>query len=649
MSRRALAVVFALAAGCGSRPEPAAPAPSNAVAASSASAASALPPKPWLNAPASVAVDELPVYEIDQAIDDASGSFAGRLRLTFQNPSSAPLDEVPLLFHANAAAELGAPGSGTIDLESATLPTGEALRIERVRPTYIKVTLSRPLPPGESLGLELRYRGRLRALGPGANDAFKQALQSMSSLSGSGASDYGLLASGDGLLTLATAYPMLAPYGPSGFDTHPPDRVGDLAYNTVARFSVRTVVPAGLGVVTNLADGAPEPLADERAVILSEGSFVRDFVLVAGRDLERRTKDSGGVRVTSVYRARDAAAGAVALDMAVSALDSFQRRFGAYPYSELDVVEASIVGGAGGVEFNGLTLVAGMLYRSASDSESPMASLMKLWGSLGGRLGDLGEEGEAGRAPRASSADDTLHDVLEFTVAHEVAHQYFAELVGNDSHTDPAFDEPAAQYLAGLAILDRHGATAAARAMDSNVKLNYALYRLLGGQDRPALRATSSFRTPLEYAALVYGKAPYVYVALAKRLGADRLHAAMRAVIDHHRFGLVSTRQWIEELATELGPEASVRETFARYFDEAHGDADLGVDDSGDFVLEAMFPPEVSSALREATATLGIGPRDLLRMLFGGALGDDAPIGRGLDPERALDDLGERRAPKAKP
>jgi NAD(P)-dependent dehydrogenase (short-subunit alcohol dehydrogenase family) len=39
-------------------------------------------------------------------------------------------------------------------------------------------------------------------------------------------------------------------------------------------------------------------------------------------------------------------------------------------------------------------------------------------------------------------------------------------------------------------------------AMDLNVRLNYALYRLLGGADGPVARDTTTFRTPLEYAAL---------------------------------------------------------------------------------------------------------------------------------------------------
>ncbi len=204
----------------------------------------------------------------------------------------------------------------------------------------------------------------------------------------------------------------------------------------------------------------------------------------------------------------------------------------------------------------------------------------------------------------------------------------------------PPLDEPAAQYLAGLAMADRRGGAVAQKAMDANVKMNYAIYRLLGGVDRPALRDTSSFRTGIEYAALVYGKAPYLYVALEKKVGADKLHHAMRDAIQRHRFELVSVDQWIGAIDEALGGGNTARLVFDRYLKEAHGDQDLGVDATGDFVIDTLFPPDMAAALREATANLGMSPAELFKMALGGSLGDEGPTGPGLDPFDALKALG---------
>jgi aminopeptidase N len=367
----------------------------------------------------------------------------------------------------------------------------------------------------------------------------------------------------------------------------------------------------------------------------SEGTLVRDLVLVAGRDLESRSATVGDTTVTSWYRAPDARAAQVALEMATSALASFEARFGPYPYTELDVVEASLVGGAGGVEFSAMVLIAGMLYRDPSASTSQLALMLNMLSQVSALL-HAGMEG----APADSSWDmfSQLMDVqLQFTVAHEVGHQYFAGLVGNDSQRFPSLDEPLAQYLAGLAFEDRFGREQAQAATDLCVKLNYALYRLMGGADRPVLRDTNSYTSTLEYAGLVYGKAPYLYEALRLSLGEEPLHAAMRSAVQTFRFRIVSTEEWVSALEAFLGGEgAGVRTAFRRWLEETHGDEDLDLADPAQYVLEILFPPDGGAALEESMSLLGMRPGDLLRMLFGAGLGTTAPWGPGLNPDDSM-------------
>jgi len=228
---------------------------------------------------------------------------------------------------------------------------------------------------------------------------------------------------------------------------------------------------------------------------------------------------------------------------------------------------------------------------------------------------------------------DTL---LEFTVAHEVAHQWFAGLVGNDTGRYPMLDEPLAQYAAGLAIEDSHGKSAARAAMDTSVKMNYALYRMMGGADRALLRGTASYRTPIEYAGLVYGKAPYLYVDLRATLGDAALERAIREAVRARRFKLTTLDEWIDALERGAdGRRSGVRPAFTRWLAETHGDRDLGVDDSGDFVIDTMFPPDIASAIREAMPLLGMKPGELITMLTGGGI-DDTPTGPGIDLDAAL-------------
>jgi aminopeptidase N len=236
-----------------------------------------------------------------------------------------------------------------------------------------------------------------------------------------------------------------------------------------------------------------------------------------------------------------------------------------------------------------------------------------------------------------------MAEILEFTVAHEVAHQYFAGLVGNDTRLHAAVDEPLAQFAAALCLADRHGEEAAASALARNAKLNYGIYRMLGGRDGVASRPTAAFRSPLEYAALVYGKAPYFYVELRRRLGAARLDAILHQAVARHRFRLVTTGEWIASLAEAAGAQADlVRGLARRWLDQAHGDADLQVDDSGRQVIAEMLGPEMAAQLEQGLTFLGMQPRDLFRMMMGSLAGDnDAPPATGIDPAEALRRLQE--------
>jgi hypothetical protein len=554
--------------------------------------------------PANVApAGQLTQYRIVQHIDDRAASLSGEVVIVFQNVTGKPLSELPLVVHPNSAVELGAApnASGRVNvtavqrLRDAAAP--ERIKHKQVRPTLVKVELGAAVAPNESVTIRVVFEGKLRRLSAASNNMLTQVLGSMGSMTGSAAAaDYGLLAVGDGILTAASAYPMVAPYRDGAFDTGPPAKMGDLAYNDVATFEVTTHVPRGLLLVTNLVDETPTDREDGGMTVISKGSHVRDFVLVGGRDLQRSHVEVGDTRVTSVYRAGDAEAGKRALQMAASALRSFEARFGPYPYRELDVVEASLVGGAGGVEFNSMVLIAGMLYRDPVKSDP----LLGMLGNLGG-------------------AGDHLAMTLDFTVAHEVAHQYFAGIVGNDSHRFPSLDEPIAQYAAGLAIEDRYGKKKAQRAMDSLVKMNYAVYRMLGGDDKPVLRDTQSFETPTEYAALVYGKAPYVYVGLRKQLGDDVLHRAIRDAVNDHRFALATTDQWIASLEKSAGGSSlGVRLAFKRWLRQTHADADMGIDGSGDFVIDVMLPPELAEQLKQGSGGM-LDPRTLIKsMLRGG-------------------------------
>src|SRR5262249_9394248 len=147
------------------------------------------------------------------------------------------------------------------------------------------------------------------------------------------------------------------------------------------------------------------------------------------------------------------------LDAAARAFEYYEKLMGPYPYTELDVVEAPLYGGAGGVEFPGLVTVSSMLYKDPDASSDDLLAQMM-------------------------ANNPAFEQILEFVVAHEVAHQWWNAVVGSNSKKYPFVDEAMANYSAVLYFEHYYGRAAAEQQMVMQMKVNYQLSRMLGNEDQ---------------------------------------------------------------------------------------------------------------------------------------------------------------------
>lgn len=226
-----------------------------------------------------------------------------------------------------------------------------------------------------------------------------------------------------------------------------------------------------------------------------------------------------------------------------------------------------------------------------------------------------------------------MSSMLEFVTAHEVAHQYWHGVVGSDSRDHPFVDEALAQYSAIIYLEDRYGRERAQRDGDANVKNNYHLLRALGQPDQVVNRPVSTFRTPLAYAGIVYGKAPYFYEAARRQLGDEAFFAAMQRYVRDNAFRVAAPNAIIDALAIGSGAlqgraasaqATRVRALARRWLDEAHGDSDLGRVSLG--TLAARMMGETDPArIRQMDQMFSMLERTgMLRSLLGGAGGASA-------------------------
>ncbi|MCW2864695.1 MAG: metallopeptidase [Actinoallomurus sp.] len=196
---------------------------------------------------------------------------------------------------------------------------------------------------------------------------------------------------------IGNALPVLAVRDASGWHLDPYTNNGESFYSLASDFTVTLDHPTSLKVP---ATGTSTDRAGTsgRTVTTATASKVRDFAWAAGPFTAISGTSSGGVKV-NVYRVSNISSSSATsmLNVATSSLDAHGQRFGAYPYGEADVVLDNNFW-FGGMEYPGFVL-------------------------------DL---------------------VSSTALAHELAHQWWYGIVGDDEYTSPWLDESFADYATDL-------------------------------------------------------------------------------------------------------------------------------------------------------------------------------------------------------
>jgi hypothetical protein len=533
---------------------------------------------------------QLPRYELEIRVDKPLTTFTVDERISFTNPNRGKLPSLVLRLFANSTRT-----PPPIAFSNVTCAP-RACKVVADGPSSIKIQPARGIAPGETIEVSLHLDGKLHVTPAEQTTLAAQSLAGLGGLFGGSPSptDYGILGNADGIASLGHCFAVVGRLGPSGFAKPEQSSLGDLGTDQMSFVHAKLRVPsdarvAATGIVQR--DGA----LDGVGYYTVNAGFVRDFALLLSRDFASSARQVGDTLVRSHFLTRDRQKGEEALDFAVGALQIFQARFGGYPYRFLDVVEAPVVGGAGGVEFSGLVTVASMFYQSPSADTGLLGQLMAGMGQAQG-------------------------SILEFTVAHEVAHQYWHGLVGSDSRQEPYLDESLAQHSALIYLEDRYGQARALQERDQHVRMNYKAMRLLGKSDGPVLQPVDRFGDPLRYAGLVYGKGEGFFEAARALEGDAAFFAALQHYIARYRFRLATSSGLHEELARGSTHRNALRQLARRWLEQSHGDEDWGKSDIAS-LLQGLGAGGggggVDSLLGSLGAGSGVDPAQLQELLKG--------------------------------
>jgi aminopeptidase N len=132
---------------------------------------------------------------------------------------------------------------------------------------------------------------------------------------------------------------------------------------------------------------------------------------------------------------------------------------------------------------------------------------------------------------------------LESTVAHEVGHQWFYALVGDDQLDDPWLDESLTQFITLQYYIDRYGG-GPANGFKSSLEGRWAR---VGNAKIPIGMPVAGYQGA-EYSAIVYGRGPLFFVALQDEMGNDAFDSFIKEYTETLSWGIAAP-EYLQSLA----------------------------------------------------------------------------------------------------
>ncbi len=317
--------------------------------------------------------------------------------------------------------------------------------------------------------------------------------------------NYGVLSYFDDVLTLAHAYPMIAVYDDEGWNSEIPPQSGDVTYADTSFFLVKVSAPKDLKLVTSGQTISSSENGEMQILHVASGP-ARDFYLAASPNYTELSQTFGEVTIRSYAPGRDQAGAEMALDVAGRALENFSARYAPFPYTELDIVSTPTL--ALGIEYPGIVAITSRIYDVDGDYRGAPASIY-----------------------------------MESTVAHEVGHQWFYGLVGDDQLDDPWLDESLTQFITLQYYADEYGANGEQGFRNSLE----ARWDQVGKAEIPIGLPVAEY-SGQEYSAIVYGRGPLFFVALCEQMGTETFDAFLKEYTESLSWG-IATPEFLQSMA----------------------------------------------------------------------------------------------------
>ncbi len=423
-------------------------------------------------------------YELWLNLHDDSTKYDGRAIITYSNLTDETLTDLVFRLYPNSERVYGGDLVVTSAHVDGTQVVPEVFLADK---TGLRLSLDESIKPGDSAVIELEFDGNL-------NDDLENSPDT-----------YGIFnyAEEDNLVTLTNWYPILAIRENGQWQAEPVVGVGDAVVSEVGLYLVEVTTPRNMRIATT-GSSIQHSTNDNSEVYRFASGPVRDFTISASPNFVLTQAESNGVQVKQWGLPGGEQRWEEALQASIDSLEVFNELFGPYPYKEMDIVSVPLQR-ASGVEYPGFILMKDELYNL--DSERPY--------------------------------------LLTTIMSHEVAHQWWYAIIGNDVIEHPWQDE-ALTTFSSLLYLEQFQP----QVYDGTVDYfrNSAEEVEMIRENTDIGQPVSSFKDqPAEYSPVIYSKGAIFFVELRNKIGDRAFFQALQSYFSQNLYRLASPGSLLEE------------------------------------------------------------------------------------------------------
>lgn len=323
-------------------------------------------------------------YTLDVTLDTINHTIGGKMQVMVKNNSKDDWQEIDLRDYASVLEE-NSKQTTFHQIDDGTVSLD--YQIDPDDCSIVHVFLNTPLKSKESMILNVSYTSYLLT-DIYSRFNYTETIQDEQTI---------------GQYVLGNFYPVLSYYEDGHWVNHPYFDEVECFYTTISDYDVTITTPKDY--IVSATSQASEQKENETTITrVYHAENVRDFAMSAANDYQVLSTSVDGITIYSYFYEGTEENGQKALDEAVNGMQLFNRYLGKYPYDTFSIASVPSLRG-GGMEYPGYVMILDRYYYR-----------------------DQGQ-------------------VLSTAVVHELAHQWFYGIVGNDQYDMPWLDESLASEM----------------------------------------------------------------------------------------------------------------------------------------------------------------------------------------------------------